>query len=368
MQCSVRQIADGRKRRRWTPRMALIAWFLRESPSWAASADSATSRRPSSIPSRAQLPTPPEVTRDVVVSRVTDAVGRKASFRILLFTDEFRWRLSSFDALDATPDRPLFTSEMKAVLNSAEEIIAVGASSEELPAGASAAEGRLIEERRAGRRAERIAIWMREVLSRPVPVRKLNVGYHAPTRSCGPSHGVRSRFSTIPPINVAWSSSSCSSMNRRQHGPGAARGDGPRERARADLRGAADAILAVGGPGVHMGALMTNLNDVSSWLVSAASVAADLPLAMQIGWVVSAWLGGSAAPLVGARAGRPCGAADGRSAKAASSSGEEEGRSCARSFVWRRPSPGPWRSGPCLVRLDGLRVSLSQLSAKLEGR
>ena len=70
--------------------------------------------------SRANLPTPPEVTRDVVVSKVTDALGRKASFRILLFTDEFRWRLSSFDALDATPDRPLFTVEMKAVLNSAE--------------------------------------------------------------------------------------------------------------------------------------------------------------------------------------------------------------------------------------------------------
>jgi hypothetical protein len=141
--------------------------------------------------SRAHLPTPPEVTRDVVVSKVTDAVGRKASFRILLFTDEFRWRLSSFDSLDATPDRPMFTGEMKAVLDSAEEIIAVGASSEELPAGTSLAEGRVMEERRAGRRADQIAMWIREAVSRPVPVRKLNVGYHAPTRLVTPGRRPR---------------------------------------------------------------------------------------------------------------------------------------------------------------------------------
>jgi hypothetical protein len=143
--------------------------------------------------SRAHLPTPPEVKSDVVVSKVTDAVGRKASFRILLFTDEFRWRLSSFDSLDATPDRPMFTEDMKNVLASAEEIIAVGASSEELPAGMSLAEGRVMEERRAGRRAEQIAMWIREALSKPVSVRKLNVGYHAPTRPSGQATPRRSR-------------------------------------------------------------------------------------------------------------------------------------------------------------------------------
>jgi hypothetical protein len=177
----------SQKARRWTPRMAMIAWSV----SGVALVGSIgglgyVTATELDYLSRAQLPTPPEVTRDVVVSRVTDAVGRKASFRILLFTDEFRWRLASFDSLDATPDRPLFTSEMKAVLNSAEEIIAVGASSEELPAGTSAAEGRVMEERRAGRRAEQIAMWIREALSKPVPVRKLNVGYHAPTRTGRP--------------------------------------------------------------------------------------------------------------------------------------------------------------------------------------
>ncbi len=77
-------------------------------------------------------PTPPEVTTDVVTV-AADRLGRRASFRILLFTDEFRWRLNSHDALDTNPARPAFTPEMKVVLNEAEEIITVGASSEEIP-------------------------------------------------------------------------------------------------------------------------------------------------------------------------------------------------------------------------------------------
>jgi hypothetical protein len=132
-----------------------------------------------------QLPTPPEVSSDVIVANAEDAEGRRATFRILLFTDEFRWRLSSFNALDAEPERPEFTAEMKAVLNDAREIICVGASSEEFPAGVSPRVGRRAEERRAGRRAERIAGWVREVLSKPIPVRKLNVGHHAPTGRLG---------------------------------------------------------------------------------------------------------------------------------------------------------------------------------------
>lgn len=126
-------------------------------------------------------PTPPEVSRDVLVTNAEDGMGRRASFRILLFTDEFRWRLNSFDELDSDPVRPQFTPEMKTVLNDAREIITVGASSEEVPAGVGFEAGRLHEERRAARRAERIALWVREVLSKPIPVRKLNVGHHVPT-------------------------------------------------------------------------------------------------------------------------------------------------------------------------------------------
>lgn len=126
-------------------------------------------------------PTPPEVTRDLIVRNAADLLGRRASFRILLFTDEFRWRLNSFDRLESESAQPLFTPEMKAVLNDAEEIVCVGASSEEIPVGVSFDQGRASEERRAARRAEQIAVWVRAALSKPIPVRKLNVGHHAPT-------------------------------------------------------------------------------------------------------------------------------------------------------------------------------------------
>jgi hypothetical protein len=131
--------------------------------------------------SRALPPTPPEVKRDLVVRDASDMFGRRASFRILLFTDEFRWRLSSADTLENGSSRPLFTPEMKAVLNDAEEIICVGASSEEIPSGYSLNSGRAFEERRAARRADQIATWVRSALSKPLPVRKLNAGHHLPT-------------------------------------------------------------------------------------------------------------------------------------------------------------------------------------------
>ena len=127
------------------------------------------------------VPTPPEVLRDVTVRNVQDDEGRKATFRIMLFSDEFRWRINSFDAVENGGARPQFTPEMKAVLNSAREIITVGASSEEIPPGTSFPAGRVQEEKRAARRAEKIAVWVREALNRPIPVRKLNVGHHAPT-------------------------------------------------------------------------------------------------------------------------------------------------------------------------------------------
>jgi hypothetical protein len=127
------------------------------------------------------VPTPPEVMKDVTVRNVKDDEGRKATFRIMLFSDEFRWRINSFDAVETGGARPQFTPEMKAVLNSAREIITVGASSEEIPPGTSFPEGRAAEEKRAARRAEKIAVWVREALNRPIPVRKLNVGHHAPT-------------------------------------------------------------------------------------------------------------------------------------------------------------------------------------------
>lgn len=130
-------------------------------------------------------PTPPEVVEDVTVTDAHDVSGREASFRILLFSDEFRWQLNSYEAIEDGSSYPAFTDEMKRVLNSAREVICVGASSEEIPSGVTFERGRKQEEWRAGRRADRIALWVRRALSRPIPVRKLNVGHHAPTRVPG---------------------------------------------------------------------------------------------------------------------------------------------------------------------------------------
>jgi hypothetical protein len=127
------------------------------------------------------LPRPPEIEQDFTVRNALDEEGRRTSFRILLFSDEYRWRINSYDFVQHGSARPIFTDEMKAVLNSAREVIAVGASSEEVPAGASFSAGRRLEERRAALRAEKIAVWVREVLRTPIPVRKLNVGHHSPT-------------------------------------------------------------------------------------------------------------------------------------------------------------------------------------------
>ena len=127
------------------------------------------------------VPQPPEVVQEVTVRNVRDDEGRKATFRIMLFSDEFRWKINSFDALEKNGKRPQFSDPMKAVLNSAKEIIVVGASSEEIPSGTDFFQGRAQEERRAGRRADKIALWVREALNEPIPVRKLNVGHHAPT-------------------------------------------------------------------------------------------------------------------------------------------------------------------------------------------
>ena len=49
------------------------------------------------------VPTPPEIIKEVVVRNVKDEEGKKASFRIMLFSDEFRWRINSFDASRPPP-------------------------------------------------------------------------------------------------------------------------------------------------------------------------------------------------------------------------------------------------------------------------
>jgi hypothetical protein len=131
---------------------------------------------------RMTTPTPPEVANDVIVRSAKDNQGRRASFRVLLFTDEFRWRMSSYESLESKLETPRFTPEMKAVLDKAREIIVVGASSEEIVPGLPLEAARRREEDRAAKRAGRIALWVRQAVSKPIPVRKLNVGHHMPTK------------------------------------------------------------------------------------------------------------------------------------------------------------------------------------------
>jgi hypothetical protein len=90
--------------------------------------------------------------------------------------------MSSYESLESRLEEPSFTTEMKAVLERAREIIVVGASSEEIVPGLSLESGRKREEARAAKRAERIATWVREAISKPIPIRKLNVGHHMPTK------------------------------------------------------------------------------------------------------------------------------------------------------------------------------------------
>jgi len=66
---------------------------------------------------RVSAPKPPEVASDVIVRNAKDQQGRRASFRVLLFTDEFRWRMNSFDQLDRG-NRPKFTPD-SAILRTA---------------------------------------------------------------------------------------------------------------------------------------------------------------------------------------------------------------------------------------------------------
>jgi len=138
---------------------------------------------------RGELPAPVEAVRgDVGEDHPLEHLVGIDRFRrpeddavVLLFTDEFRWRLSSADTLENGSASPVFTPEMKSVLNTAEEIICVGASSEEIAPGVALQAGRALEERRAARRAEQIAVWVRSSLVKPIPTRKLNAGHHLPT-------------------------------------------------------------------------------------------------------------------------------------------------------------------------------------------
>lgn len=120
---------------------------------------------------------PKETERDDVV-KGTDIEGNSATFMISLLSDEYRWVIGSTSELEQPHTNLVFSEEMKQNINNALEVICVGASSEDIRPGATEEQGRREEEQRAERRAETIAIWVRQAIMHNVRVRKLNVGHH----------------------------------------------------------------------------------------------------------------------------------------------------------------------------------------------
>jgi len=118
-----------------------------------------------------------------------DIDGKGITFIISLLSDEYRWVIGSTSELEPPHTNLVFSEEMKQNINAAREVICVGASSEDIRPGATEEQGRQEEEERAERRAETIAIWVRQVISRGgIRVRKLNVGHHV--REGGQATGV----------------------------------------------------------------------------------------------------------------------------------------------------------------------------------
>ena len=124
---------------------------------------------------------PPEVLTGDYIPYARDHQGKKASFVIHLLTDDYKWKLSRWDLLEDSQSEINFSPPMRRLMNSAVEIICLGASSEEIENGLSPDDGRQKEEWRASKRAESIAKWVRAVLENSVNVRKLNIGHRDPS-------------------------------------------------------------------------------------------------------------------------------------------------------------------------------------------
>jgi hypothetical protein len=137
---------------------------------------------PAPDPTKAPVFTPPkqapESPEQSTVS-VFDDKGNHGTFLISLLSDEYRWVIGSTNLLEPPHTVLNFSPEMRENINNSLEVICIGASSEEIGRGVSEEQGRLREEERAARRADTIAIWVREVLDEPlVRIRKLNIGHH----------------------------------------------------------------------------------------------------------------------------------------------------------------------------------------------
>ncbi len=122
---------------------------------------------------------PEEVKDRAFIPKAEDKQHKHATFDIYLFSDEYRWKIGHSNILENNKTTINFTPQMQRNLNESEEVICIGASSEQIRAGLTPEEGRKEEELRAAQRAETIATWVRPYLSNHVIVRKLNLGHHA---------------------------------------------------------------------------------------------------------------------------------------------------------------------------------------------
>lgn len=123
---------------------------------------------------------PPEVDEPAFIPDAEDTDHKKASIAIYLLSGEYSWKIGNYEKLNDKYDKLPFSAEMVHLLNKANEVICVGASSEEIIQGLTEDEGRRKEEERAAKRAKSIARWVDEKIEKrnpPILVRKWNIGH-----------------------------------------------------------------------------------------------------------------------------------------------------------------------------------------------
>lgn len=154
------------------------------------------------VPSEKPVP-PPEVAEPAFIPDAEDSKHKKASIAIYLLSDEYSWKIGNYEKLNDKYDKPPFSPQMVRLLNIANEVICVGASSEEIVKGLTEGEGRKKEEERAANRAQSIALWISEKLEKrdkPIIVRKWNIG-HWLNRSNGEDTSKQRRVIIILVLN-----------------------------------------------------------------------------------------------------------------------------------------------------------------------
>lgn len=123
----------------------------------------------------------------------TDEARRTGEFQALVFLEEYSWAYGRFDRVELGQVPIVFPAvledpRLKQALEGAQEIVAAGTASCEASANIW---GYFREERRAGRRADQLASWIRDKPWNRAPVHQLNLGRF--DRECGPDRTEETR-------------------------------------------------------------------------------------------------------------------------------------------------------------------------------